>query len=539
MALVFNDEQTELKDTARAFVDDKAPVAALRKLRDGKDATGFDRALWKEMADLGWAGVTFPEAYGGSAFGWMGLGGIMVEMGRTLVASPMMSTVILCGSAILMGGSDAQKEDLLPRIAAGDLIMALALEEGPHHNPFGVAATAIKTATGYEISGSKTFVLDGHAADRLIVAARTAGKPGDKAGISLFLVDGNAAGVTRTRTMMVDSRNAANITFDKVAVSAKDLVGPLDGGGDLLDGVLDRARILLAAEMLGSMDEIYGITVQYLKDRDQFGVKIGTFQALKHRAADMFAEIELARSAVMDGLAALDAGRNDVAVAASLAKAKACDVFLTVSNEAVQMHGGIGMTDEVRRRAIEPFYTTKGVGKGTGLGLSMVHGFVAQLGGALRVHSAPGQGTRVEMWLPQAAGPASAMLDAVAPAAAPRRHATLLLVDDDELVRSGTAAMLGDLGYRVIEAAGGAPALDLLRSDAPVDALVTDFLMHGMTGGDLLAAARQTRPGLPVLVVTGYADTASLDLPAPILPKPYGAAELAAAVAALFEPAAA
>jgi signal transduction histidine kinase/CheY-like chemotaxis protein len=200
---------------------------------------------------------------------------------------------------------------------------------------------------------------------------------------------------------------------------------------------------------------------------------------------------------------------------------------------------GIGMTDDVRRRAIEPFYTTKGIGKGTGLGLSMVHGFVAQLGGALRLHSAPGQGTRVEMWLPRAAvGDDAVEAQAAGPAAAAPRSATLLLVDDDDLVRSGTAAMLGDLGYMVIEAAGGAAALELLRAQPGIDALVTDFLMAGMTGGDLLAAARQLRPGLPVLVVTGFADSASLQLDAPVLAKPYGAQELAAAVAALLEPAA-
>ncbi|MCA3256044.1 MAG: response regulator, partial [Alphaproteobacteria bacterium] len=201
---------------------------------------------------------------------------------------------------------------------------------------------------------------------------------------------------------------------------------------------------------------------------------------------------------------------------------------------------GIGMTDEVRRRAIEPFYTTKGIGKGTGLGLSMVHGFVAQLGGALRLHSAPGQGTRVEMWLPRAADSDDAVeAHAAGPAAAAPRSATILLVDDDDLVRSGTAAMLGDLGYRVIETAGGAAALEILRADPGIDVLVTDFLMAGMTGGDLLAAARQVRPGLPALVVTGFADSASLKLDAPVLPKPYGAHELAAAVAALIEPAAA
>ncbi|HYM29880.1 MAG TPA: acyl-CoA dehydrogenase family protein [Candidatus Cybelea sp.] len=346
MALALTEEQQLLKQTALDFFGERSPVRELRKLRDSKDATGFSRALWKQMAELGWAGIIFPESYGGSDFGYFGLGLVLEAAGRTLAATPLVSTVLLCGSAVMLAGSEAQRRAILPAIASGQRIMALAFDEGPRHAPFNMALRAAKSDKGWTLDGEKVFVLDGHIADQLIVAARTSGKPGERAGITLFLVDGNAGGVTRTRSMMVDSRNAARIGFKGVRVGADAVLGEADRGGDVLEAVLDRGRIGLAAEMLGSALEAFERTVKYLKERKQFGVPIGSFQALKHRAAEMFCEIELAKSVVLDALTAIDERRNDVAQVASLAKARLCDTLFLVSNEGVQMHGGIGMTDE-------------------------------------------------------------------------------------------------------------------------------------------------------------------------------------------------
>jgi len=346
MALVLTEEQQLLRDTATQFFQERVPVANLRKLRDTKDPAGFDRGVWKEMADLGFAGILISEKYGGTDFGPVGLGLVLEQAGRTLAASPLVSTVLLCGSAVQLAGSATQRQDILSAIAAGEQIMALALEESAHHNPTRIATRATPEGATYRINGRKTFVLDGHVADRLIVAARTSGKDDDRSGITLFLVDAKAKGVSIARTQMVDSRNAANIAFDNVGVSADDVLGSIDGGNDVLDQVLDIARIGLSAEMLGLVQAVFDQTVAYLKERKQFGVPIGSFQALKHRAADMFAEIELCRSVVLDALSALEARRNDIPQAASLAKARLSDTARLVTNEGLQMHGGMGMTDQ-------------------------------------------------------------------------------------------------------------------------------------------------------------------------------------------------
>lgn len=347
MAMVLTEEQVLLKDSARDFVQAKAPVKALRELRDSKDETGFSRELWKEMAEMGWAGMVFPEAYGGLDFGYQGLGIVLEELGRNLVASPLVSTVLVSGSLVMLAGSDAQKEQILPAIASGDLLMALALDEGPHHDPAGIKTTAEKIGDdGYTLNGEKSFVLDGHIADQLIVVARTSGAPGEKDGITLFLVPRDAEGLTVERTFMVDSRNAANITLNNVKVDGAAILGAVGGGYDALETTLDRARIGLAAEMLGSAQECFERTMEYLKTRKQFGVLIGTFQGLKHRAADMFSELELSKSVVMEALSSIDEEANHVPVMASLAKGRMCEVLNNVTREGVQMHGGIGMTDE-------------------------------------------------------------------------------------------------------------------------------------------------------------------------------------------------
>ena len=346
--MILSDEQTMLKDTAKDFCANNAPIDQLRKLRDADSADGFDRDTWAKMVELGWAGIPFPEEHGGLAFGYKGLGVVTEETGRTLAASPLYATVWVGGTIVNLGGSAAQKAAVLPKVTAGQTLLALALEESHRHDPYGIATTAKRQGSGYALSGAKKFVLDGHVAEHLVVAARTAGKPGDRSGVSLFLVDAGADGVTVTRTRMVDSRNAANIELKDVAVAEDALIGAEGQGADVLDPALDIARIGICAEMLGSTEECFERTVQYLKDREQFGVPIGSFQALKHRAANMFCEIELSKSCVLEALTALDEQRDasEVAKLASLAKAKVGETFHTVSREGIQMHGGIGMTDE-------------------------------------------------------------------------------------------------------------------------------------------------------------------------------------------------
>jgi alkylation response protein AidB-like acyl-CoA dehydrogenase len=348
MPMILNEEQNMLKDSAKDFCTNNAPIGQLRKLRDEENPDGFDRPTWQSMVELGWAGIPWPEEHGGLAFGYKGLGVVTEETGRTLTASPLFATVWLGGTLINLGGSDTQKSALLPKIAAGELLLALALEESHRHNPYGIAATAAADDGGFKLNGEKTFVLDGNVADKLIVAARTSGSSGERAGISLFLLDREAEGVTVTHTRMADSRNAANISFANVHIDADAVIGEVDKGADVLDPALDIARIGIAAEMLGSTQECFERTIAYLKEREQFGVPIGSFQALKHRAADMFCEVELSKSCVLEALSALDEGRaaDEIAKIASLTKAKVGETFNLVSREGIQMHGGIGMTDE-------------------------------------------------------------------------------------------------------------------------------------------------------------------------------------------------
>ncbi len=339
---VLTEEQSMIRDGAKAWVQEKSPVTAFRKVRDSGNDDGFDKAAWKEMAEMGWAGILIPEELGGTGLGYLTLGLVLEETGRTLTASPLISTALTATTALLLGGSDAQKKKWLPQIAEGKVIATLAVDEGPHHAPEKVAMKATKSGSGYKLSGTKKFVMDGGSADLLIVAARTSGNAGDKKGITLFLVDGKASGLSREKLKSVDSRGYANLTLKDVDAEA---LGSVDNGFDVLDATLDRARAGLAAEMLGAAAQSFDVTLDYLKTRVQFGQVIGTFQALQHRAAKMFTDLELTRSCVEGALQAIDRNANDVAQLASLAKAKACDLDHLVSNEMVQMHGGIGMTD--------------------------------------------------------------------------------------------------------------------------------------------------------------------------------------------------
>jgi alkylation response protein AidB-like acyl-CoA dehydrogenase len=348
MSLVLNEDQVMLQESARSFCREQAPVAVLRKIRDTKDPLGYPKELWQSMVELGWAGMAIPEAFGGFEFGYSGLGIVLEETGRTLVPTPLVSTVLLSATAINLLGSEAQKSTLLPSIASGESIVAFALEEGSFHNPAQVALSSVKTADGYELSGHKKFVLDAAAADHFVIVARSAGKAGETDGISLFVVDANTPGINIQPLSMVDSRSAANVSFDKVKVPAIALLGIEGAGWPALKKTLDIGRIGLSAEMLGSVQEVFDRIVDYLKQRTQFGVQIGAFQALQHRAALMYSEIELCKSLVRKALSELDRGdeAEDIPALASMCKAKLSEVSALISNEGVQMHGGIGMTDE-------------------------------------------------------------------------------------------------------------------------------------------------------------------------------------------------
>jgi alkylation response protein AidB-like acyl-CoA dehydrogenase len=341
---VLTEEQSLLRDAAKSWVREKSPITAFRKMRDSGNKDGFDKAAWKDIAEMGWTGILIPEESGGSGLGYLTLGLVLEEMGRTLTASPLLATSVAT-SALLLAASDAQKSEWLPKIAEGKVIAALAVDEGPHHAPEKIALAATKTGSGFALTGKKHFVADGGVADLLVVAARTCGKVGDKDGITLFLVPGHANGLARHKRKTVDSRGAADLDFNNVQVLGSAVLGTPGKGFDVLDAILDRARAALAAEMLGAAVQSFETTLEYLKTRVQFGQVIGTFQALQHRAAKMYTDLEMTRSCVEAALAAIDKNANDISALCSLAKAKASELAHLVSNEMVQMHGGIGMTD--------------------------------------------------------------------------------------------------------------------------------------------------------------------------------------------------
>ncbi len=343
MALVLNDEQRMLQDSARAFISENAPVAHLRALRDGRDDTGFSRDLWRKFAEMGFSGILIPEGQGGSGLGVVEAGVIAEELGRTLAPSPFLSTAVLAAAAIRRGGNAAQQAALLPKIAAAERVVALALDEGVKHRPGAIATKAVRDGAGYRIDGDKTLVVDGHVADTLIVAARVAGD-GDP--VALFLVDAKAPGVALERTVMVDARNAARVRLTGVRVAGDALLGSVEGGVALLDEVLDIGRAVLASELLGIADEVFGRTLTYLKERKQFGRIIGEFQALQHRASELFCDIEMTRAIVIRALQAVDEDPVKARDLVSAAKARACTTANRAVQEGVQMHGGMGMTDQ-------------------------------------------------------------------------------------------------------------------------------------------------------------------------------------------------
>ncbi len=347
MQLVLTEDQELLAKTVADFAKERSPVSRVRALRDDRDPDGFSRALWREMAELGWVGIPFPESVGGADLGLAELVLVLEGLGRKLAPEPFLSGVLLGGQALLLGGSPAQQEKWLPKLVEGEWWVSLAYQERSSRYDLRCVATRAEPAgKGWRLNGEKIQVLDAHTADLILVAARTSGEERDAAGITLFAIQRGAAGLRLERQRRVESRSAALVFLDGVSAGADDIIGAEGEGGELLERVVDRATVGLCAEMLGSMTEAFERTLTYLKQREQFGAPIGSFQSLKHRAAQQFIEIELCRSAVMAAARAVDADEDDAAKLVSLAKARCSDAAILVANESVQMHGGIGMTDE-------------------------------------------------------------------------------------------------------------------------------------------------------------------------------------------------
>ena len=346
MKLILTEEEQFLKDTAKNFAEERCPITHFRSLRDNNDPNLWDKEIWKEMSKLGWPGILIPEEYGGSNFGITGICVILEECAKTLTPSPLFATGVLGAFAISNFGNDEQKQSFLPKIISGELTTALAIDESSHHNPANTSMNAKKDGKKFILNGKKTFVIDGASADLLIVLARTSGNKGEMSGLTLFLIDSSDNGIEKIKLDMADSRNYANINFNNVNVDSEHILGDEETGGETSENILDIGRIAIAAEMLGNAEAAFETTLDYLKQRKQFGVLIGSFQALQHRAAEMFCELELTKSSVLAAMKAADEGSNELQRLSSLSKTIAGETLHLVSNEAVQMHGGIGVTDE-------------------------------------------------------------------------------------------------------------------------------------------------------------------------------------------------
>ncbi len=354
MALILNEEQQMLREAAAGFLRDKAPVSQLRELRDSGDPLGYRPEVWQEMVNMGWTGIAIPEAYGGVGYGYTGLGIVLQEVGRHLSASPLGSSVLTAATVILQAASEQQKVELLPRICSGEWLLSLALEESGHHQGCKVNTSAKTSDGAIIINGCKRFVDEAASANAFIVAAR------DDSGLGLFVVAADLPGVSVQPVSMVDSRNSATVSFQNVAVTAEQRLGAGADSTAALQASIDISNVGISAELLGLSQQAFELTLAYLKEREQFAQAIGSFQGLQHRAAELFCELELGKSMVLNALQAIDDDRPECALLASATKAKLCEIARLASNEAVQMHGGIGMTDEYdigfylkRARALE------------------------------------------------------------------------------------------------------------------------------------------------------------------------------------------
>jgi alkylation response protein AidB-like acyl-CoA dehydrogenase len=342
--MTLTDDQRMLQDTVRPFMADAGAIKAqLRHWRDIGCKDGFGHGLWKQFAELGLTGILIPEAQGGSGLGAVEAGLVLEEIGRNLTPSPFLTTSVAAVRAL---EGSAQAERWFPGIVAGETVAALAIDEGKHHNPAAIACGAKRSGNGFVLSGTKQFVVHGASADVILVAARTAGSPGDSEGVTLFAVERDAKGLDVDNVALADSSKAARLKLDSVEVDADAVVGEVDGGWGPLSRALNVGRAGAAAELVGVAGGASEMTFEYLKQRKQFGKLIGEFQALQHRAAHLYGEIEIARAAALKAAQLLDAGDPAAELFVSVAKAKAAKTSALAVQEGVQMHGGIGMTDE-------------------------------------------------------------------------------------------------------------------------------------------------------------------------------------------------
>jgi acyl-CoA dehydrogenase len=339
MSWILDEQRRMLRDSAQAFMGEKLPVAHARQLRDGADPLGYSLQAWRAFGEQGYASTLIPEPHGGLGLGVCEAGLIAEQIGRTLAPTPFLGTAVLAGWLLARAGTSAQQQAWLPRIAAAEAVLALAVDEGPKHRPQALASTARRSGGGWVLDGHKTFVVDGHGADALIVAAQAEG------GVALLLVPAGTPGLTVERVSMVDAHNAARVQLNSLQLGDDALLGTVEQGRALLDGVLDVGRAVVASELVGLADEVFERTVEYLQQRQQFGRTIGEFQALQHRAAELYCDLEMARALARQAQAALDAGAADAPRTVALAKARAGLSATRAVQEGVQMHGGIGMTD--------------------------------------------------------------------------------------------------------------------------------------------------------------------------------------------------
>ena len=362
MPLYHDDDQAMLADTASQFMGEEGAIAKqLRHWRDRECKDGFGHELWKQFAEMGFTGILVGEADGGLGMGHVEAGIVLEEIGRNLTPSPFLTSSVLAATALGQGGDEVRGR-YLPGLISGDSVFAVAVDEGAKHRPERIATKAEKSGNGFRLSGKKDFVVHGASADMIVVAARTSGSDDDNDGVTLFAVPKDAAGMSHDAVRLVDSSMATHTTFDGVELDGDAVIGEVDGGRDILNKVLVAGRVGSAAEGVGVARGAMDMTVDYLKQRKQFGKLIGEFQALQHRAAHLYSEVEIARAAVIKAAQLLDGGSDKADLMASVAKAKVAKAAGLAVREGVQMHGGIGMTDEYdiglymkRDRALQEF----------------------------------------------------------------------------------------------------------------------------------------------------------------------------------------
>jgi len=341
---LLTDDQKMLQETAASFLGEEGSIARqLRHWRDIGCKDGFGHELWKQFGELGLTGICIPESHGGLGLGATEAALVLEEIGRNLTPSPFLTTAVAGARAI---EGTAHGDRWFPGILSGEAVLALAVDEGPRHSPERTALEAKRQGNGFVLNGAKQFVAQGASADMIVTAARTGGSPGERDGITLFAVPKDASGLAIQSEALVDSSKGARLTFDGVELDADAAIGEVDGGWLLLSRALNAGSAGAAAELVGVASGASAMTLDYLKQRKQFGKLIGEFQALQHRAAHLYSEIEIARAAALKAAQLLDSGNADAELHVAVAKAKAADVANLAVREGVQMHGGIGMTDE-------------------------------------------------------------------------------------------------------------------------------------------------------------------------------------------------